>query len=70
MKISLVLGVKVYVNTSFVEYLEPCSTTGWRMTVKPSNKEIEMIDFDVSSNNNYYYKFNNDNKLYTRELEV
>ena len=48
MKIALVLGVKVFVNTSFVEYLEPCNTTGWRISVKPSNTEIEMTDFDVS----------------------
>ncbi|KAL5271100.1 hypothetical protein ACHWQZ_G001675 [Mnemiopsis leidyi] len=47
MKIALVLGVKVFVNTSFVEYLEPCNSTGWRISVKPSNTEIEMTDFDV-----------------------
>ncbi|XP_063689062.1 F-actin-monooxygenase mical2b-like isoform X2 [Bolinopsis microptera] len=47
MKIALVLGVKVFTNTSFVEFLEPCNTTGWRISVKPSNTEIEMTDFDV-----------------------
>ena len=46
-KISLVLGIKILVNTSFVEYLEPCKSTGWRISVKPSNLEVEMQDFHV-----------------------
>ena len=55
MKIALVLGVRVFTNTSFVEFLEPCNTTGWRISVKPSNTEIEMTDFDVSTRRDYFW---------------
>eukprot|EP00116_Pleurobrachia_bachei_P005411 sb/3465673/ len=47
LKLCLVLGVSVHINTGYVEFLEPCATTGWRVVVKPANVEIESIDFHV-----------------------
>ncbi|XP_047452061.1 F-actin-monooxygenase mical2b isoform X4 [Mugil cephalus] len=52
LKVSLLVGVEIHVNTEFIKLLEPPEeqtgdSPGWRAEVRPSNHPVSEFDFDV-----------------------
>ena len=47
MKVCLILGVRVHVNTTFSNLIEPTSTSGWRVCVQPPSCPANGFEFDA-----------------------
>ena len=47
LKVSLLVGVKIYFKVEFVKILEPGGGRGWHAEFNPSNHEINRRDFKV-----------------------